>query len=172
MPGPAFGPTTQAVEVFVHGLGERHRLAHRLENIVHRQLALCVEGIIQSTDDCLLDFGAAEVFAYRSQCLQVEVAGVASAPGQMHPEHWHTQKDETFHLLHGQIDLVLGEERRTYGKNDVVVIPRGVKHEFRSAAGAVIEEISSTHTQDDSSYTDTSIGPKSARKTYVTNWMD
>ena len=55
-------------------------------------------------------------------------------PGQMHPEHWHTQKDETFHLLHGEIDLVLGDQRRTYGKNDVVVIPRGAKHEFRYRA--------------------------------------
>jgi sialic acid synthase SpsE/quercetin dioxygenase-like cupin family protein len=93
-------------------------------------------------------------------------------PGQMHPEHWHAQKDETFHLLHGEIELVLGDERRTYGRNDVVVIPRGVRHQFRSDTGAVIEEISSTHTQDDSSYTDPNIGPKSARKTYVTNWMD
>ena len=93
-------------------------------------------------------------------------------PGQMHPEHWHTRKDETFHLLHGEIDLVLGGQRRTYGKNDVVVIPRGAKHEFRSGSGAVIEEISSTHVQDDSSYTDASIGATSARKTYVTNWMD
>jgi len=36
----------------------------------------------------------------------------------------------------------------------------------------VIEEISSTHTQDDSTYTDPTIGQKSTRKTYVTNWMD
>ena len=93
-------------------------------------------------------------------------------PGQMHPEHWHAQKDETFHLLHGEIELILGQERRTYGKNAVVVIPRGVKHQFRSDKGAVIEEISSTHTQDDSTYTDPTIGQKSTRKTYVTNWMD
>jgi hypothetical protein len=33
---------------------------------------------------------------------------VIMLPGQRHPEHWHTQKDETFHLLHGEIDLVLG----------------------------------------------------------------
>ena len=97
---------------------------------------------------------------------------VLMLPGQMHPEHWHTQKDETFHLLHGEIDLVLGGIQRKCAKNDVIVIPRGVRHEFRSATGAVIEEISSTHTQDDSSYTDPTIGSNSARKTYVTNWMD
>jgi quercetin dioxygenase-like cupin family protein len=93
-------------------------------------------------------------------------------PGQWHPEHWHKLKDETFHLLYGEIDLVLGGERRRCVKNDVVVIPRGVKHEFRSDTGAVIEEISSTHTRDDSSYTDPVISRDEQRKTYVTNWMD
>jgi quercetin dioxygenase-like cupin family protein len=93
-------------------------------------------------------------------------------PGQWHPEHWHKLKDETFHLLYGEIDLVLGGERRRCAKNDVVVIPRGVKHEFRSDTGAVIEEISSTHTRDDSSYTDPVISRNEQRKTYVTNWMD
>jgi sialic acid synthase SpsE/quercetin dioxygenase-like cupin family protein len=97
---------------------------------------------------------------------------VLMLPGQWHPEHWHKLKDETFHLLYGEIDLVLGGERRRCATNDVVVIPRGVKHEFRSDKGAVIEEISSTHTRDDSSYTDPAISRYEQRKTYVTNWMD
>jgi sialic acid synthase SpsE/quercetin dioxygenase-like cupin family protein len=97
---------------------------------------------------------------------------VLMLPGQRHPEHWHTQKDETFHMLHGEIDLVLEGVRRHCVRNDVIVIPRGAKHEFGSATGAVIEEISSTHVSDDSGYSDTAIGPKDGRKTYVTNWMD
>jgi len=97
---------------------------------------------------------------------------VIMLPGQRHPEHWHTQKDETFHLLHGEIELVLGGERRRCVKNDVIVISRGVKHEFRSATGAVIEEISSTHSSDDSEYSEPTIGRNGERKTYVTNWMD
>jgi sialic acid synthase SpsE/quercetin dioxygenase-like cupin family protein len=97
---------------------------------------------------------------------------VIMLPGQRHPEHWHTQKDETFHLLHGEIELVLGGERRRCVKNDVIVISRGVKHEFRSATGAVIEEISSTHTNDDSEYSEAAIGKNAERKTYVTNWME
>jgi hypothetical protein len=57
-------------------------------------------------------------------------------PGQWHPEHWHTLKDETFHILHGEIDLVLGGASGAGAcKNDVVVIQRGVKHEFRSCHG-------------------------------------
>jgi sialic acid synthase SpsE/quercetin dioxygenase-like cupin family protein len=93
-------------------------------------------------------------------------------PGQWHPEHWHTLKDETFHILFGEIDLVLGGERRRCVQNDVIVIQRGVKHEFRTATGAVIEEVSSTHSKDDSGYTDPAIGRNIERKTYVTNWMD
>lgn len=97
---------------------------------------------------------------------------VLMLPGQWHPEHWHTVKDETFHLLHGEIELVLGGERRMWVKNDIIVIPRGVRHEFRTATGAVIEEISSTHTKNDSRYSDPSINANEQRKTYVTNWID
>ena len=68
--------------------------------------------------------------------------------------------------------LTLDGVRRTVTKNEVVVIPRGVKHAFASAAGAVIEEISSAYAQSDSYYTDPRIGENPNRKTYVTNWMD
>jgi sialic acid synthase SpsE/quercetin dioxygenase-like cupin family protein len=97
---------------------------------------------------------------------------VLMLPGQRHPEHWHALKDETFHLLHGDVELVLGGKSRTWVKNDVIAIPRGVKHEFRTATGAVIEEISSTHSLNDSAYADPSIGVAESRKTFVTNWMD
>jgi sialic acid synthase SpsE/quercetin dioxygenase-like cupin family protein len=97
---------------------------------------------------------------------------VLMLPGQWHPEHWHTTKDETFHLLHGEIELTLAGQRRTCIKNDVIVIPRGVKHEFRTKSGAVIEEISSTHSVNDSAYSDPAIDANLTRKTFVTNWMD
>jgi len=93
-------------------------------------------------------------------------------PGQWHPEHWHKAKDETFHVLFGEIDLILEGQARKCLTNDVVVIPRGAKHEFRSSTGAVIEEISSTHSKNDSAYSDPAICEGGARKTYVTNWMD
>ncbi len=93
-------------------------------------------------------------------------------PGQQHPEQWHRLKDETYHLLHGEIELTLDGQRRVCGRNEVIVIPRGVKHAFTSGGGAVIEEISSAYSQDDSFYSDPSIGRRNPRKTYVTNWMD
>jgi sialic acid synthase SpsE/quercetin dioxygenase-like cupin family protein len=93
-------------------------------------------------------------------------------PGQSHPEQWHKLKDETFHLLHGEIELTLDGVNRIYRRNEVVVIPRGVKHTFTSQGGAVIEEISSAYSQGDSYYADPAISQNAVRKTYVTNWMD
>ena len=71
-----------------------------------------------------------------------------------------------------EIDLMLDGQQRTCRRNDVIIIPRGVKHAFTSATGAVIEEISSAYSQDDSYYSDSAIRQDAARKTYVTNWMD
>jgi N-acetylneuraminate synthase len=53
-----------------------------------------------------------------------------------------------------------------------VIIPRRVKHAFKSFGGAVIEEISSAYAQSDSYYTDAAIAQNPNRKTYVTNWVD
>jgi sialic acid synthase SpsE/quercetin dioxygenase-like cupin family protein len=97
---------------------------------------------------------------------------VLMLPGQSHPQHWHKLKDETFHLLHGSIELILDGQHRTCHKNDVIVVPRGAKHEFRTDTGAVIEEISSTHSRSDSYYADPAITANTSRKTYVTDWMD
>jgi sialic acid synthase SpsE/quercetin dioxygenase-like cupin family protein len=104
----------------------------------------------------------------REYCKRV----ILMLPGQSHPEQWHKLKDETYHLLYGEIELVLDGEKRRCVKNDVVVIPRGTKHAFFSEKGAVIEEISSIYSADDSFYSDTAIGQNGSRKTYVTNWMD
>lgn len=115
------------------------------------------------------EFGSTTITVVnREYCKRV----ILALPGQTHPEQWHKLKDETYHVLHGEIDLILDGQRRTCGKNDVVIIPRGVKHEFRNSHGAVIEEISSAYAQSDSYYTDAAIMQNSDRKTYVTNWMD
>ena len=115
------------------------------------------------------EFGSTAITVVnREYCKRI----ILMLPGQRHPEQWHKLKDETYHLLHGEIDLALGEERRRCVKNDVVIIPRGVRHAFSSATGAVIEEISSAYSQGDSYYTDPAIMQDASRKTYVTNWMD
>jgi quercetin dioxygenase-like cupin family protein len=93
-------------------------------------------------------------------------------PGQNHPEQYHKTKEETFHILHGEIDINLDGIVRPYGPGSVITIEKGVKHSFRSEAGAIIEEISTTHHKDDSYYTDERITQRKDRKTILTYWMD
>jgi mannose-6-phosphate isomerase-like protein (cupin superfamily) len=92
-------------------------------------------------------------------------------PGQQHPEQHHEVKEETFHVLDGEIHLVLDGARRICNPGDVIVVERGVKHSFSSPSGAVIEEISSTHLKQDSFYSDPVILQNLDRKTLLTHWM-
>jgi sialic acid synthase SpsE/mannose-6-phosphate isomerase-like protein (cupin superfamily) len=93
-------------------------------------------------------------------------------PGQSHPEQYHKQKEETFHVLYGELMLVLDGEPKICRPGDVVTVEPEVRHAFRSDVGAVIEEISSTHFTDDSFYTDPAIMANKQRKTLLTYWMD
>jgi sialic acid synthase SpsE/quercetin dioxygenase-like cupin family protein len=96
---------------------------------------------------------------------------IAVLPGQTHPEQYHNKKEETFHVLYGQIRLLLDGVERICGPGSVVTIERGVRHAFDSAGGAVFEEISSTHHADDSFYTDPKVGQNRDRKTSLTYWL-
>jgi hypothetical protein len=53
----------------------------------------------------------------------------------------------------------------------VVTIGPGVRHAFTSPHGSVIEELSSTHFQNDSFYTDDAINKNTHRKTHLKYWM-
>ena len=104
----------------------------------------------------------------REYCKRV----IVLLPGQVHPEQYHKQKDETYHILHGEIALVTDGVEQHKKANDVVVIPRGVRHGFTTRTGTVIEEVSSSYSQNDSFYTDTTIEANPNRKTYVSYWME
>jgi sialic acid synthase SpsE/D-lyxose ketol-isomerase len=93
-------------------------------------------------------------------------------PGQHHPEQFHRQKEETFHVLHGCMTLQLDGVERNCQPGDVVTIAPGVRHAFYSAGGAIIEELSSTHISNDSFYTDETINANRDRKTLLSYWMD
>nr|WP_320132874.1 N-acetylneuraminate synthase family protein [uncultured Holophaga sp.] len=93
---------------------------------------------------------------------------IVMLPGQRHPEQFHKEKEETFHILHGSVDMILDDECRTLKAGDILTVERGVRHDFSSAEGSVIEEISSTHIKSDSYYTDESILRNPNRKTHLT----
>jgi len=92
-------------------------------------------------------------------------------PSQSHPEQYHRKKEETFVVLHGDVELYLNEELHSLKKGDVITIEPGVNHRFTTTNGCVIEEVSSTHYVDDSFYTDLSIHQNRDRKTFVTHWI-
>ena len=89
-------------------------------------------------------------------------------PGQHHPEQYHMKKEETFHILHGTVQMKLDGLESTANPGDVLTVEREVRHEFWSEAGAVIEEVSSTHFREDSYYTDPTIMQNPSRKTQLT----
>lgn len=96
---------------------------------------------------------------------------LVSLPGQVHPEQYHKQKEETFHVLYGDVILELDGVQQVCRPGDVITVMPEVRHAFRSETGAIIEEISSTHFKDDSYYTDPAINQNPNRKTYLTYWM-
>ena len=48
------------------------------------------------------------------------------------PPHIHTREDETFYVLEGQVEFLLGEETTVAGPGDFVNIPRGTVHRFQN----------------------------------------
>ena len=93
-------------------------------------------------------------------------------PGQHHPGHFHKVKEETFHVLHGELDLYVDGHVKHLVPGDMHLIERGQTHEFRSATGCIFEEISTTHVPKDSHYKDRRIAASDpiVRKTMVEAW--
>ena len=88
------------------------------------------------------------------------------------PYHYHKLKEETFQVLWGEIHLDIdGQERRMVPGDSAVVLP-GAWHKFRTDKGCVVEEISTTHKNDDSIYKDPAINrmAREERKTVVKHW--
>ncbi len=90
-------------------------------------------------------------------------------PGQMHPEHYHQKKEESFQILYGVVDMVIDGTRRRLHPGDKLLIEPGQKHSFSTETGAVIEEVSTKYEKGGSVYTDPAIfsGNPDDRKTYL-----
>jgi sialic acid synthase SpsE/quercetin dioxygenase-like cupin family protein len=93
-------------------------------------------------------------------------------PGQRHPAHFHKLKEESFHVLYGELDVVLDGRERRLLPGDVLTVLPGVWHEFSSRTGCVFEELSTTALTDDSFYRDPEIVKLTSaqRKTVVDHW--
>ena len=96
---------------------------------------------------------------------------IAVLPKQNHPEQFHKKKEETFHVLYGDVQLYLNGEHRELSAGDAITIQQEERHSFTTKTGCVIEEISSTHYKDDTYYTDEKIGQNKHRKTFLKYWL-
>ncbi len=93
-------------------------------------------------------------------------------PRQKHPYHFHKKKEETFQLLRGDLEVEVNGKRVKLEPGDTLLIKPNDWHKFHTLAGAIFEEISTTHYNDDSFYQDESIQnlPREERKTIIENW--
>jgi len=73
-------------------------------------------------------------------------------PGQNHPIHYHTEKEETFIVLHGDLKVTCQDREHFLYKGETMTVERGMPHSFTSEQGCVFEEISTTHFYNDSYY--------------------
>jgi sialic acid synthase SpsE/quercetin dioxygenase-like cupin family protein len=97
---------------------------------------------------------------------------VVMFPGQSYPRHSHIQKEETYHLLHGELNVEIAGEESLLKEGDVLSINRGVAHSFKTQRGAIIEEVSTTYVRGDSVYEDDAINKNPSRKIYLTFWPE
>ena len=97
---------------------------------------------------------------------------IIQLPRQKHPYHFHKSKEETFQLLHGDLEVELDGKRINPQPGDTILVKPGEWHKFHTLDGAIFEEVSTTHYNNDSFYEDERIArlPREARKTVIANW--
>lgn len=97
---------------------------------------------------------------------------VIQLPRQKHPYHYHQQKEETFQLLYGDLEVELAGRRIKAEPGDTILVKPGEWHKFHTLDGAIFEEVSTTHINNDSYYEDERVArlPREARKTVIPNW--
>ncbi len=104
----------------------------------------------------------------RSYCKKL----IIQLPRQKHPYHHHQKKEESFQLLHGDLEIELDGHRSKLQPGDIITVSPGVWHKFHTLDGAIFEEVSTTHFNNDSYYEDAAIATLSRdkRKTKIDNW--
>jgi N-acetylneuraminate synthase len=93
-------------------------------------------------------------------------------PGQAYPRHFHLQKDESYHILYGDLEIEVNNEKRFLKKGEIISINKGQLHSFRTQSGVIIEENSTTYIPGDSRYEDGNINATADRKTMLTIWPE
>ncbi|MBI2718307.1 MAG: N-acetylneuraminate synthase family protein [Rhizobiales bacterium] len=98
---------------------------------------------------------------------------VIQLPRQKHPYHFHNQKEETFQLLDGDLEIVKDGAKTKLRPGDTFLVEPSQWHKFATLEGCIFEEVSTTHFNNDSFYEDPAIArmTRDDRKTKVDNWL-
>jgi quercetin dioxygenase-like cupin family protein len=59
------------------------------------------------------------------------------APGIIVPRHTHTREDETYHVLAGELEVVVGEETFVLREGDTLMAPRDIPHQLRNSGNII-----------------------------------
>ena len=55
------------------------------------------------------------------------------APGMEVPRHTHTREDETYYVLSGELEVVVGDKTFVLGAGDTLIAPRNIPHQLRNS---------------------------------------
>jgi len=152
-----------------------------LKDAIHEVKAMLNNASITLNSDFNIEFSHhhgienfREVGALIIDCVNREYCKklIVVLPGQKHPSHFHKRKEETFQSLSGDFEYILDGRKKVLKPGETALVQPGVWHEFWSKEGCIVEEVSTTHYNDDSIYSDKEINDleRSQRKTVVKNW--
>jgi sialic acid synthase SpsE/quercetin dioxygenase-like cupin family protein len=152
-----------------------------LKDAIHEVKAMLNNASITLNSDFNIEFSHhhgvenfREVGALIIDCVNREYCKklIVVLPGQKHPSHFHKRKEETFQALSGEFEYILDGSKKVLKPGETALVQPGVWHEFWSKEGCIVEEVSTTHFNDDSIYSDKAINDleRSQRKTVVKNW--
>ena len=57
---------------------------------------------------------------------------MALAPGMGVPRHMHTREDESYFVLRGALEVIVGDETFVLKAGDTLLAPRGISHQLRN----------------------------------------
>ena len=78
---------------------------------------------------------------------------IVMLPNQSHPVHHHKIKNETFHILRGELTLTLNGKNKKLKPGDIVDIKKNSYHKFKAGPkGCIFDEISTKSIKTDSHY--------------------